>query len=133
MDFQNQILTIHIDRRPFLCNNLYGNLCVKISKKPSKSNFYTFPAHFSAPVKVTYDFYSCFPQFSTTHACCPKLSATPCSTSAHQRGLEHWSVAESCGKGVVLRRTAEKMAGAAEKTAGAAETSSGVADKTLVR
>ena len=49
MDFQNQILTIHIERRPFLWNNLHGNLCVKISKKPWKSTFYTWPAHSRAP------------------------------------------------------------------------------------
>ena len=82
-----------------MCKNL---------KKAFKIKFYTFPAHFSAPVKVTYDFYSCFPQFSATHACCPQLSAPPRSISAHQRGLERWNVAESCGKGIVLRRTAEK-------------------------
>ena len=87
---------------------MYKNL-----KKVFKMNFYTFPAHLRTPVKVTYDFYSCFPQFSATHACCPQLSAPPRSTSAHQQGLERWSVAESCGKGVVLRRTAEKIAGAA--------------------
>ena len=118
----------HRQKAIFMKQFTWQLMCENL-KKAFKIKFYTFPAHFSAPVKVTYDFYSCFPQFSATHACCPQLSAPPRSTSAHQRGLERWSVAESCGKGAVLRRTAEKMAGAAEKTAGAAETSSGVADK----
>ena len=41
VDFQNKILTIHIERRPFSWNNLNGNLCVKNSKNPWKSTFYT--------------------------------------------------------------------------------------------